>query len=114
MIFDPETLIGWHRDGFRMFWRWKSRRRLGRPEKDQELIQLMRRMWSANPTWGSPRIRDELTKLGLEASTATIRKYRPRSRGKPSQGWNAFLENHAGSIAAIDFFVVPTLTFRLL
>ena len=67
MIFQPETLIGWQRAGFRMFWRWKSRRRLGRPEKDQELIQLIRRMWSANPTWGSPRIRDELAKLGLMA-----------------------------------------------
>ena len=114
MIFQPETLIGWHRDGFRMFWRWKSRRRLGRPEKDQELIQLIRRMWSANPTWGSPRIRDELGKLGLIASTATIRKYRPKFRGKPSQGWKTFLQNHTGSIAAMDFLVVPTVTFRLL
>ena len=114
ILFQPETLIGWQRAGFRMFWRWKSRPRLGRPEKDQELIQLIRRMWSANPTWGSPRIRDELAKLGLEASTATIRKYRPRSRGKHSQGWKTFLQNHAGSIAAMDFFVVPTVTFRLL
>ena len=114
MIFQPETLIGWQRAGFRLFWRWESRRRLGRPEKDQELIQLIRRMWSANPTWGSPRIRDELAKLGLVASTATIRKYRPKSRGKPSQGWKTFLQNHAGRIAAMDFFVVPTVTFRLL
>ena len=113
MIFQPETLISWQRAGFRMFWRWKSRRRLGRPEKDQELIQLIRRMWSANPTWGSPRIRDELAKLGLEASTATIRKYRPKSKGKPSQGWKTFLQNHADSIAAMDFFVVPTVTFML-
>ena len=68
-------------------------------------------MWTANPTCGSPRIRDELAKLGLIASTATIRKYRPKSRGKPSQGWKTFLQNHAGSIAAMDFFVVPTVTF---
>ena len=87
IIFQPETLIGWQRAGCRLFWRWKSRRRPGRPEKDQELIQLIRRMWSANPTWGSPRIRDELAKLGLAASTATIRKYRPKSKGEPSQGW---------------------------
>src|ERR1035441_9330758 len=76
IIFRPETVIGWQRAGFRMFWRWKSRPRGGRPRKDTALIQLIRRMWAVNPTWGSPRIRDELAKLGLEASTATIRKYR--------------------------------------
>ena len=114
IILEPETLIGWQRTGFRIFWRWKSRRRLGRPEKDEELIQVIRRMWSANPTWGSPRVRDELAKLGLIASTATIRKYRPKSGGKPSQGWKTFLQNHTGSIAAMDFFVVPRVTFRLL
>jgi transposase InsO family protein len=114
MIFQPETLIGWQRAGFRMFWRWKSRHRRGRPGKDTELIQLIRRMWRANPTWGSPRIRDELAKLGLTASTATIRKYRPKSRDKPAQGWRTFLRNHASSIDAMDFFVVPTATFQLL
>jgi hypothetical protein len=81
---------------------------------DAALIQLTRRMWSVNPTWGSPRIRDELAKLGLEASTATIRKYHPKSRCQPSQSWRTFLRNHAGVIAAMDFFVVPTVTFRLL
>ena len=114
LIVQPETLIGWQRAGFRMFWRWRSRRRLGRPGKDAELIQLIRRMWALNPTWGSPRIRDELAKLGLKASTATIRKYRPKSRGKPSQSWRTFLQNHASGMAAMDFFVVPTATFRLL
>ena len=114
LIVQPETLIGWQRAGFRMFWRWKSRRRLGRPGKDAELIQLIRRMWALNPTWGSPRIRDELAKLGLKASTATIRKYRPKSRGKPSQSWRTFLQNHASGMAGMDFFVVPTATFRLL
>ena len=114
MIFRPETVIGWQRAGFRMFWRWKSSRRRGRPGKDRKLIQLIRRMWSVNPTWGSPRIRDELAKLGLQASTATIRKYRPRSRRLPSQSWRTFLQNHAGGIAAMDFFVVPTVTARLL
>ena len=78
------------------------------------MIQLIRRMWSANPTWGSPRIRDELAKLGLQASTATIRKYRPKSRRRPSQSWRTFFRNHAGAMAAMDFFVVPTVTFRLL
>ncbi|MGO8930347.1 MAG: integrase core domain-containing protein [Limisphaerales bacterium] len=114
MIFQPETVIGWQRAGLRIFWRWKSRHRMGRPGKDRELIQLIRRMWSVNPTWGSPRIRDELAKLGLRASTATIRKYRPKSRRGPSQSWRTFLQNHAGAIAALDFFVVPTATFRLL
>ena len=97
-----------------MFWRWKSRQRGGRPRKDAALIELIRRMWSVNPTWGSPRIRDELAKLGLQASTATIRKYRPKSRRRSSQGWRTFLRNHAGTLAAMDFFVVPTVTCRLL
>ena len=114
MIFQPETLIGWQRAGFRMFWRWKSRHRRGRPGKDRQLIQLIRRMWSVNPTWGSPRIRDELVKLDLHASTATIRQYRPKSRRRPSQSWRTFLQNHTGAIAALDFFVVPTVTFGLL
>ena len=85
MSFQPETLIGWQRAGFKMLWRWKSRRRRGRPGKDSELIQLSRGMWSVNPTWGSPRIRDELAKLGLQASTATIRKYRPRCKRQPER-----------------------------
>jgi hypothetical protein len=114
MICQPETVIGWQQAGFRMFWRWKSRHRGGRPRKDAALIELIRRMWTVNPTWGSPRIRDELAKLGLQASTATIRKYRPKSRRRPSQGWLTFLRNHAGAISAMDFFVVPMVTCRLL
>ncbi len=114
MIFRPETVIGWQQARFRIFWRWKSRHRSERPAKDPELIRLIRRMWAANPTWGSPRIRDELAKLGLQASTATIRKYRPKSRGRPSQDWWTFLRNHGGAIAAMDFLVVPTVTGRLL
>jgi putative transposase len=114
IIFRPDTVIGWQRGGFRMFWRWISRARSGRPRKEAALIELIRRMWAVNPTWGSPRIRDELAKLGLEVSTATIRKYRPKSGRRPSQSWRTFLRNHAGAIAAMDFFVVPTVTFRLL
>jgi transposase InsO family protein len=114
MIFQPQTVIAWQRMGFRIFWRWKSRHRSGRPGKDPELVQLIRRMWARNPSWGSPRIRDELAKLGLQASSATVRKYRPSSRRRPSQSWRTFLQNHAAAIAAIDFFVVPTVTFRLL
>jgi transposase InsO family protein len=114
MIFRPETVIDWQRAGFRLFWRWKSRARGGRPAKDPELIRLIRRMWAVDPTWGSPRIRDELAKLGLQASTATIRKYRPKSRRRPSQDWWTFLRNHASAIAAMDFLVVSTVTCRVL
>jgi hypothetical protein len=85
-----------------------------KPAKDRELIQLIRRMWSVNPTSGSPRIRDELAKLGLQASTETIRKYRPKSRSRPPQGWWTFHRSHAGTMTAMDFFVVPTVTIRLL
>ena len=114
IIFAPETVLAWHRAGFRLFWRWRSGVRVGRPAVDRDVIQLIRRMWTANPTWGSPRIRDELAKLGVAVSTATIRKYRPKCGGQRSQGWRTFLRNHATAIAAMDFFVVPTATFRLL
>ncbi len=114
IICQPETVIGWERAGFRMFGQWKSGRRRGRPGKDPEVIRLLQRMWSVNPTWGSPRIRNELAKLGLQASTAAIRQYRPKSRGQRSQSWRTFLQNHSNNVAAMDFFVVPTVTFRLL
>ena len=86
VIVQPQTVVRWHQAGFRRFWRWKSRRRTGRPQIDRDLIDLIRRMWRANPTWGSPRIRAELAKLGLRMSAATVRKYRPkRERGPPSK-----------------------------
>jgi transposase InsO family protein len=113
VIIQPQTVIGWHRAGFRLCWRWKSRGG-GRPPIDHELIRLIRRMWQANPTWGSPRIRDELAKLGLQVSDSTIRKYRPRRPRSSSQTWKTFLRNHTQQIAAIDFFTVPTATFRVL
>ena len=114
VAFRPETVIRWQRAGFRAFWRWKSRGRNGRPGKTPELVQLIRRMWAANPTWGSPRIRDELAKLGIAISTSTIRKYRPRSGPRGSQSWWTFLKNHAAGLASMDFLVVPTVTGRLL
>jgi putative transposase len=114
VIFRPETVVTWHRAGFRLYWRWKSRG-AGRPKIDRELVQLIRRMWEANPTWGSPRIRDELAKLGIQASDSTIRRYRPSQRPRPcDQRWSTFLRNHARHIIAIDFFTVPTATFRIL
>jgi hypothetical protein len=114
VVIQPQTVVGWHRTGFRLYWHWRLRRRGGRPQLDPELIRLIRRMWQANPTWGSPRIRDELAKLGLKASDSTIRKYRPRLRRASSRAWGTFLLNHTQQIAAVDFFTVPTATFRVL
>ena len=105
VILQPQTVVGWHRAGFRLFWRWKSKNE-GRPPIDHELIGLIRRMWEANPTWGSPRIRAELAKLGLTVSDSTVRKYRPRFRRPPSQTWRSFLHSHAKGIVAIDFLTV--------
>ena len=105
----------WHQQGFRLFWRWKSRtKRVGRPTLDKEIIALIRRMARENPTWGSPRIQAELRLLGHDVAEATVAKYRPRHRKPPSPTWKAFLRNHVGTLASMDFFVVPTATFRLL
>jgi len=112
-VVQPATVLRWHRQGFRYYWRWKSRRR-GRPGIDAEIRDLIRRMCRANPLWGAPRIHGELLKLGIEVSEATVSKYMIRRRGPPSQSWRTFLENHAKEIIALDFFVVPTATFRIL
>ena len=112
-IVQPETVLRWHRQGFRYYWRWRSRRR-GHPRIDAEIRNLIRRMCRANPLWGAPRIHGELLKLGIEVSEATVSKYMIRRRGPPSQTWRTFLENHAKEIIALDFFVVPTATFRIL
>jgi putative transposase len=114
VIVKPETVLAWHRRGFRLFWTWKSRRRLGRPAVPQEIRQLIRTMAEANSLWGAPRIHRELLKLGIDLSQATVAKYMPRHRRPPSQSWRAFLTNHVDQIAAADFFVVPTATCRLL
>ena len=107
VIVQPQTVVRWHQAGFRLFWRWQSRGRTGRSPTDRETIELIRRMWQANPTWGSPRIRAELAKLGLQVSAATVRKYRPKgNRRPPSQTWRAFLRNHASQLIAVDFFTV--------
>ena len=114
MIVKPETVLAWHRRGFRLFWTWKSRRRLGRPGVPPDVRQLIRTMAEANPLWGAPRIHGELLKLGIDVSQATVAKYMPRHRRPPSQTWRTFLTNHVGQITAADFFVVPTATYRLL
>jgi transposase InsO family protein len=113
-IVRPDTVIRWHRAGFRLYWRWKSRRRCGRPTVSLEIRRLIREMSIANPLWGAPRIHGELLKLGIDVGQTSVAKYIARRRGPPSQGWKTFLRNHAEGIAAIDLFVVPTISFRLL
>jgi len=110
----PETVVGWHRQGFRRYWAWKSRHRRGRPMISTELRDLIRRMSYANPLWGAPRIHGELLKLGVTVSQATVSKYMRRPRRPPSQAWRTFLKNHAKDLIALDFFTVPTATFRVL
>jgi len=110
----PETVVRWHRQGFRRYWAWKSRHRRGRPAIGTEVRDLIRRMSRANPLWGAPRIHGELLKLGLTVSQATVSKYMPRQRRPPSQVWRTFLKNHAQDLIALDFFTVPTATFRVL
>jgi hypothetical protein len=114
VIFQPETLLRWHRIGFRLFWRWKSQQRVGRPALAGEVRELIRRISRENPLWGAPRIHGELLKLGIEIAQSTVAKYMVRRRGPPSQGWKTFLRNHAPHIAAVDLFVVPTIGFRIL
>ena len=110
----PETLVRWHRAGFRCYWRWKSRSRGGRPQIEADLRALIRRMSVENPLWGAPRIHGELLKLGFEVAQSTVAIYMVKRRGPPSQGWRTFLRNHAPDIAAMDLFVVPTVGFDLL
>src|SRR6202051_1902097 len=113
-IVKPETVIKWHRAGFRSYWRWKSRRRGGRPTVAPEIRKLIREMSIANPLWGAPRIHGELLKLGIDIGQTSVAKYMAKRRDPPSQGWRTFLRNHADGIAAMDLFVVPTISFRLL
>jgi hypothetical protein len=113
-IVQPATVIQW-RTGFRLVWTWKSRRHgPGRPAVALEVRALIRRMSTANPIWGAPRIHGELQKLGIEISQATVSKYVVRHRKPPSQTWRTFLANHLGSLVSVDFFVVPTVLFKVL
>jgi transposase InsO family protein len=113
-IIRPETLVCWHRAGFRRCWRWKSRSLGGRPLIEPELRALIRQMSMENPLWGAPRIHGELLKLGFEVAQSSVAKYMVKRWGPPSQGWLTFLRNHAPDIAAMDLFVVPTIGFDLL
>jgi transposase InsO family protein len=113
-VVQPETLVRWHRAGFRRYWCWKSRLVGGRPQINAELCALIRRMSIENPLWGAPRIHGELLKLGFEVAQSTVAKYMVKRRGPPSQGWRTFLRNHVPEVAAMDLFVVPTIGFDLL
>ena len=114
IIVQPETVIRWHRRGFRAYWRWKSRHVGGRPRIDSEIRALIRRMSRENPLWGAPRIHGELLMLGIEVAESTVGRYMVRRRRPPSQGWKTFLRNHAAGIASLDLFVVRTISFKLL
>src|SRR5580704_17416634 len=113
-VIRPETLVGWHRAGFRSYWRWKSRSLGGRPQIETDLRALIRQMSIENSLWGAPRIHGELLKVGFEVAQSSVAKYMVKRRGPPSQGWRTFLRNHAPDIAAMDLFVVPTIGFDLL
>jgi transposase InsO family protein len=113
-IVEPQTIVRWHRAGFRAYWRWRSRSRPGRPKVALEIRRLIRDMSLANLLWGAPRIHGELLKLGIDIGQTTVAKYMAKRRRPPSQGWKTFLRNHADGIAAMDLFVVPTISFRLL
>jgi transposase InsO family protein len=115
LIVTPATVLAWHRRGFQLYWRWKSRTSpVGRPRLDAEIRHLIRRMARDNPTWGRRRIQAELALLGYHIAELTIAKYMHRTSPRPSPTWRTFLATHAQDIVAIDFFLVPTLTFRLL
>src|SRR5258705_12168283 len=113
-IVRPETLVRWHRAGFRRYWRWKSRSLGGRQQIDADLRALIRQMSTDNPLWGAPRIHGELLKLGFEVAQSSVARYMIKRSGPSAQGWRTFLHNHAPNIAAMDLFVVPTIGFNLL
>ena len=113
LIVQPETVVKWHRQGFKLYWRFKSRKRTGRPKISREIRILIQRMSQDNSTWGVPRIKSELALLGYEVAESTVAKYMHRQKKPPSQTWKTFLLNHADQIAAIDFFTMPTVTYRI-
>jgi putative transposase len=116
VLVKPATVIGWHRTGFRIYWRWRSRPRGGRPKITEEIRVLIRRLAQENHSWGAPKIHGELQKLGLVVSERSVARYlrRMRRRGDPAKRWLTFLQNHREVITAFDFFTVPTVTFQLL
>jgi len=113
-IVQPDTVIRWHRAGWRLYWRWRSDPGRGRPKVSEDVRALIRRMSLENPLWGAPRIHGEMLKLGYDICESTIARYMVRQPGTPNQTWQTFIRNHITEIAAIDFFTVPTVTFKTL
>ena len=110
----PETVIAWHRKGFRLFWTWKVRRgRSGRPAVPKDVRDLIRKMSRENPLWGAPRIHGELLKLGINVGETNVGKYSVHGRKPPSQTWRTFLENHLKTMVSVDFFTAPTIRFQV-
>jgi len=115
VVVQPETLIQWHRQGFRLFWSWKSSGgKRGRPLISPRTIELIQKISKENFLWGSPRIQGELLKLGFRVSKSTVEKYMVKGRKPSTPSWKTFLRNHTKDVVAVDFLTVPTLTFRLL
>ena len=113
LILKPETVIGWHCKGFRVFWTWKVRRgQPGRPSVPKDVRKLIRKLSRGNPLWGAPRIHGELLKLGINVGETSVGKYLARKRKPPSQTWKTFLENHVKTVVSIDFFPVPAIRFQ--
>ncbi len=115
VIVKPETVLRWHRKRFASYWaRLSGQNGPGRPGKDREIRDLIRRMAKSNPLWGGPRLHGELLKLGIDISERTVSRWMPRRTKPPSQNWRAFLDNHVRELVSIDFLTVPTATFRVL
>lgn len=116
IIVQPDTVIAWHREGFRLFWRWKGRccAGPGRPSVPQDVRDLIRRLTRENPLWGAPRIHGELLKLGIDIGETSVGKYMRRHQRPPSQTWRTFLDNHLTTLVSVDFFTVPTIRFQVL
>ena len=115
LIVKPQTVISWHRRGFRYYWiKISQRKGAGRPEASPKVRALVRQLAAAHPLWGAPRIHGELLKLGIDISERSVSRLMPRQRTPPSQSWRTFLNNHSKELVAIDFFTVPRATFRVL
>jgi hypothetical protein len=115
LVIKPESVIRWHRQSFRLFWKWKSRSEAGRPKIPLAQIDLIKQKANENPFWGAPRIHGELLKLGFDISEATVQRYMPKRQHRTTrQRWKTFLKNHSAQIVSVDFLVVPTITFKLL
>ena len=111
----PRTVTTWQKKRFRKYWRTLSQSaKPGRPRISRELRKLIERMWEANPTWGSPKIVAELAMLGIDVAKSTVEKYKPKRTGPPSPTWRTFLDQHVRDLVSIDFFIVPTINFRIL